>query len=485
MAVAVAACVDSGRGALLCFPDRRDVARADEALAQVLGPGRHVVLTAELGPAARYRAFLAASRGRVPVVIGTRAAAFAPVSRLGLLAIWDDGDDLHAEPRAPYPHVREVLALRAHQQGAALLLAGHARTAEAQLLVNSGWLTTVAAPRDTVRRSWPAVQVTGGESAQMDRDPGCPRRAAAVPGARRGAHRSARGPRALPGAADRLPGAPGLSGLPDPGGLPGVLRAAGADRAGAGSAVSVVRPGGVAVAVQRVWQRAAARPRCWANSAPPRSSAGRSPECQYGARPASTCWTTVPAEPAVVVATPGAEPRAAGGYLVGVLLDTAVALARPDLRAVEESVRRWTSVAALVRPRGDGGVLVVVGEPAQPSVQALVRGDPAGFAERELAGRRAARMPPAARIATIEGPVAALRPLTDPAVVQRISGSGWPQPVQVLGPAPLAEGRARLVVRVPRAAGAALARTLATLQADRSARKTEPLRVVVDPAELG
>jgi primosomal protein N' (replication factor Y) len=194
---------------------------------------------------------------------------------------------------------------------------------------------------------------------------------------------------------------------------------------------------------------------------------------------------TVPAEPAVVVATPGAEPRAAGGYLVGVLLDTAVALARPDLRAVEESVRRWTAVAALVRPRGDGGVLVVVGEPAQPSVQALVRGDPAGFAERELAGRHAARMPPAARIATIEGPVAALRPLTDPAVVQRISGSGWPQPVEVLGPAPLAEGRARLVVRVPRAAGAALARTLATLQADRSARKTEPLRVVVDPAELG
>ena len=44
------------------------------------------------------------------------------------MVVWDDGDDLHAEPRAPYPHVREVAALRAHQSGAALILGGYART---------------------------------------------------------------------------------------------------------------------------------------------------------------------------------------------------------------------------------------------------------------------------------------------------------------------------------------------------------------------
>ena len=47
----------------------------------VLGPGRHVALSADLGPAERYRRWLAVRRGRVRVVIGTRAAAFAPVRR--------------------------------------------------------------------------------------------------------------------------------------------------------------------------------------------------------------------------------------------------------------------------------------------------------------------------------------------------------------------------------------------------------------------
>jgi primosomal protein N' (replication factor Y) len=75
----------------------------------------------------------------VRVVVGTRAAMFAPVADPGLFVVWDDGDDLHAEPRAPYPHVRDVLVQRAHLAGAALLVGGFARTAEAQLLVDSGW----------------------------------------------------------------------------------------------------------------------------------------------------------------------------------------------------------------------------------------------------------------------------------------------------------------------------------------------------------
>ena len=95
------------------MPDHRDVARVDVALTRVLGPGHHVTLTADSGPSMRYRDFLAVRRGSVRVVVGTRAAAFAPVHDLGLAVVWDDGDDLHEEPRAPYPHVRETLLLRA------------------------------------------------------------------------------------------------------------------------------------------------------------------------------------------------------------------------------------------------------------------------------------------------------------------------------------------------------------------------------------
>ena len=89
-----------------------------------------MVLTAEPGPAERYRRWLAVRRGSVRAVLGTRAAMFAPVHDLGLVVVWDDGDDLHAEPRAPYPHVRTVLALRSDLEGAALVVGGLSRTAE-------------------------------------------------------------------------------------------------------------------------------------------------------------------------------------------------------------------------------------------------------------------------------------------------------------------------------------------------------------------
>ena len=113
LATAARACADSERGAVIIVPDQADLDRLSEACTQVLGATGFAVLVAEAGPAARYRAFLSALRGEVRVVIGNRAAAYAPVHDLGLVALWDDGDDLLAEQRAPYPHAREVLALRA------------------------------------------------------------------------------------------------------------------------------------------------------------------------------------------------------------------------------------------------------------------------------------------------------------------------------------------------------------------------------------
>ncbi len=106
-AAAARATADSGRGSVLVVPDQRDLARLRAACTRVLGRTGFVELTAEAGPAARYRAFLAALRGDVRVVIGNRAAAYAPVRDLGLVALWDDGDDLLAEQRAPYPHTRD------------------------------------------------------------------------------------------------------------------------------------------------------------------------------------------------------------------------------------------------------------------------------------------------------------------------------------------------------------------------------------------
>ena len=149
IAIAAATAASAGRGVVIVVPDARDLDRVDRALTEA--DLDHVCLAADLGPAERYRRWLAVRRGLVRVVAGTRAAMFAPVARLGLVVLWDDGDDLHAEPRAPYPHAREVLALRAHRTDAAALIGGFARTAELTQLVAGGW----AAARSSPRRPWP------------------------------------------------------------------------------------------------------------------------------------------------------------------------------------------------------------------------------------------------------------------------------------------------------------------------------------------
>src|SRR5262249_53775886 len=185
-AITVAA---TGRGALLVLPDHRDTTRVHAAVAALSGPDAVVTLAAGAGPALRYRRWLAVRRGAARIVVGTRAAAFAPVAGLGLMVLWDDGDDLHAEPRAPYPHARLVLGQRAVLEGAALLVAGYARTAETQLSVDTGWTHEIVATRETVRAAAPRVTAIGEDTTQLARDPVA--RAARLPAVAFGAARAA------------------------------------------------------------------------------------------------------------------------------------------------------------------------------------------------------------------------------------------------------------------------------------------------------
>jgi primosomal protein N' (replication factor Y) len=118
-----------------------------------------------------------------------------------------------------------------------------------------------------------------------------------------------------------------------------------------------------------------------------------------------------------------------------------------------------------------------VGDPAEPALQALVRWDPAGFAEREIAERREARMPPAARLATLTGSAGALD--------DALTVASFPTDAEVLGPVPHGnDGEWRVVVRVPRGQGAELSHALGELQRLRSARKLDPVRIQVDPPTL-
>mgnify|MGYP000232523718 CR=1 FL=1 len=475
-AEAIAATVGAGRGAVAVLPDGRDVDRLDAALRRVLGAGRHVVLTAALGPARRYRAFLAARRGLVKVVVGTRAAMFAPVADLGLVAIWDDGDDVHAEPRAPYPHAREVLLTRAQLGGVAALLGGFARSGEAQQLVETGWAREIIAARATVRRRAPRV-TPAGDDAQLARDAGAA--TARLPSLAFATARTA-----------LQAGMPVLVQVPRRGYLPAVSCADCRTPARCQHCAGpLALPAATATAQCRWCGRPAAGyacPHCHGRRLRAAVTGARRTAEELGrAFPGTTVrtsgrdevLTSVPAEPAVVVATPGAEPVAVGGYGAVLLLDTWALLTRADLRAAEEALRRWLSAAALGRPAADGGQVVVVADGGLAPVQALLRWDPGWFAARELADRRELGFPPAARMASVTGPAEA--------VAELLAALRMPDGAELLGPVPAADGQERMLVRVRRSQAAELARQLRVAAGTRTARRAgQPVRIQIDPLDL-
>nr|WP_239100985.1 primosomal protein N' [Microbispora amethystogenes] len=529
IAAAARATLDGGRGVVVVLPDGKDVALVAEAL----GDTPHVAITADLGPAERYRRWLKALRGEAGIAVGNRPAAFAPVARLGLAVIWDDGDDLHAERHAPYPHAREVLGLRAHQAGAGLLVGGYARTAEATALVETGWAGPLVPDRAAVRARAPRVR-PAGDDAEMARDQAA--RAARLPSVawralreglehgpvlvqvpRRGylpalACRHCRAPARCSGAQPvRLTTEPSHTG-PSHTGPPNTGRSyAGQPNTGSShtgspnTGPSYAEPsdgepsytgpvcsgplalrGGHAMPYCRWCGRIAGDwrcPSCGGNGVRAVIVGARRTAEELGrAFPSVAVRTSgrdgvlarVSGAPALVVATPGAEPVPDGGYAAAVLLDGWALLGRPDLRAAEETLRRWANAAALLRPAGE---LVVMADAAVPAVQALLRWDPVTFAERELDDRAELGFPPAVRMATLTGPAAAVR--------ETLADAGLPPGAQVLGPVPVDGGQERAMVRVPRHLGSALARALKGASGVRSARKApDVVRVNIDPLDL-
>jgi primosomal protein N' (replication factor Y) len=491
LAEAASAAVTAGHGVLAVVPDQRDIDALWRAATARIDDSVVVALSAGLGPSARYRRWLSVLRGQARLVIGTRSAVFAPVERLGLVMVWDDGDDSLAEPRAPYPHAREVAMLRAHQLRCAALIGGYARTAEAQALVAGGWAHDLVGPRPVVRACAPRVVALEEGGLAEERDP---------------AARTARLPSmALRAAREALErGAPVLVQVPRRGYLPSVacgrcrtiarcrhcmgpLSLSDRDAEGAvcrwcgriDVALRCRRCGSDAIRAVVVGARRTAEELGRAfPGIPVVTSAGDAVHREIGAGPA------------LVVATPGAEPRAPEGYGAALLLDGWSLLGRQDLRAGEDALRRWMVAAAQVHPRAQGGVVAVIAESTITTVQALVKWDPVGHAEAELAGRTAVGLPPAVHMAAVDGGSAAVAAL--------IGEAALPEDADLLGPVdlppgvrrppatPAGEPAIRMLIRVRRDEGLVLAGALRDAINVHSARQGhEAVRVQIDPLHIG
>jgi primosomal protein N' (replication factor Y) len=463
VAAAATEVLAAGRSVVVVVPDHRDLDSVAVALEGRVPASALVRDDASQSGPARYGSYLRRLAAAPCVVIGNRSAVYAPVHDLGLIAIWDDGDPLLAEPLSPGVHARDAALVRQELDGGALLLAGHTRTSDVERLVGIGWVQDVPA----ARRASARVVLSPPDD-----------RGARIPSAAWAAARTA------------LADGPVL--------------------------VQVARPGYAPALVCAECRRPA---RCAHCGGPLRARRpGTTPECGWCGRSA-TGWTCtncgservrmassgsertgdelgrafpgvrivvadgahpvlrVDGRTALVIATRGAEPIADGGYRAVLLLDGERMLMSEDLRIGESCLRWWSNAAALARFGAPVHLAGVVG----PVARALATWSQPAYARSELAERGPLRMPPAVRIASVEGEpsavAAALGELRD-AVPGLDDGA-------VVGPIPSDDrnGSAdvhRALVRFDYAQGRAVAQSLrasvvhAALTARRAARDRGP-----------
>ena len=323
------------------------------------------------------------------IVIGNRSAVYAPVHELGLIAIWDDGDPLLAEPLSPGVHARDAALLRQELDGGALVFAGHTRTTDVERLVAVGWVREVPA----ARRASPRVVLSATREGES--------RGARVPSAAFAAAREALAdrPGARAGRPARLRPGAGLRRVPASRPLPALRRAAARRAPGRGARVRLVRPRGARLDVPRllvdprahgvVGQRAhrrRARPRL-----------PRHPRHRRRRRRTRSPTSTPARRSSSRPAAPSRSPT--GGYRAVILLDGDRMLLADDLRIGESCLRWWSNAAALAAP---GAPVHLVGV-AGPVARALATWTQAAYARAELADRAPLRMPPTVRVAALEG----------------------------------------------------------------------------------
>jgi primosomal protein N' (replication factor Y) (superfamily II helicase) len=439
MAANAAATLARGQSAILCVPDYRDQAQLTAALHAVVPEHLIVHLDARQSNPDRYRNFLRCLTGGPLAIVGNRSVVYAPAKDLGLIAIWDDGDPLHAEPLSPYVHSRDAALLRQEQQGCALMFFGHSRSTEVERLVELGYLQSVS-PQ-------PVVLPRVIQTAQQDsNDPLAAH--ARIPSA---AWREAKSALEL---------GPVLVQVSRPGYAP---RLACADcrqsarchtcegpltQKTARSTPACTWCGALAVNWSCSNCGGAALRLVGAGSTRTAEELGRAfPGVRIVVADGERPILTVSEKPALVIATRGAEPIAAGGYRAVLLLDGESLIARESLRVGEDCLRSWSNAAALAAHRAPV-VLVGVGGRLATTLATWTQAD---YAHSELADRRALRFPPAVRIATVSGALDAVS-----AAVAAVPGVE----TDILGPVELDNGTVRTIVRFDYAKGAAVAAAL-------------------------
>jgi len=366
-----------GRSSLVVLPDFAELERFERSLLSLgLQSISYRHSSADNG-SHRHLNHLRAS-STIGINYGLRSACFAPAKNLGLILLWDDGDESHVEQSSPYWHSREVLLQRAELESTKLALASHAPSAEVVRLIELGHLI-------------PSVSVGNKPSSSITE------------------------------LNDRLDASSfALVSNALKAGSSVLVQIANAGWASSLTCVSCKELRVCPQCSASIWIDPSGRFRCRAckhsmvlspckcgKTATRPTVLGASAMAQQLERSfpdysvlhsnGDNRLTKLTGQSLLVVSTPGAEPEVEGGYSVVLIADAARMVGAPRLRALEQSVGRWANAISLANHNAQ---IIFVGlkEALAARMQSL---DFLGAVRDDFADRVDLALPPQTRIASI------------------------------------------------------------------------------------
>jgi primosomal protein N' (replication factor Y) len=421
-----------GQSTLILVPDYREHEVIMQALA-ISGLSDHVAnYSQEQAKSKQYLGFLSALEERPRIVVGSRAAAFAPAHNLGSILVFDEADRSFSDQSSPYLHTRDVVLVRQSIEGCSLVFASHSISSDMKRLIDSGFLTDRT-------RQFASPRISNSE-----------------PGLRVDSHAYS----AIKAGLELGPVLVQVSSLGD---------------STAMYCKSCDEPARCRECKGPLWIDSAGAKKCrWCNAfqinyrcscggsdltlgraGATRTAAelGRAfPSARVIESTGQVRTTRITRGRTIVIATAGAEPYVEGGYSAVVLLDAKVALSRQNLRAQEEAVRAWSNAVAKSGPKAPSVLVGVSGELSQ----LFSLWNHQKIAENEYKSRQELGLPPSVRLGSITAEVSLLSELSEilakePSVVR-------------IGPAPLDIGSTgqqwRLIFKYPYSLGLQLAKLL-------------------------
>lgn len=161
---------DAGRQVLLLVPE---ISLTPSMAAQVraaFGP-RVAIQHSALSPGERHDQWQRIRGGDVDVVVGTRSAVFAPLTRLGLLIVDEEHDASYKQEEAPRYHGRDVAIVRASREDALVVLGSATPSMESYYNAATGKYVRITLERRVLDRPLASVRLVDMRSEYADLGP--------------------------------------------------------------------------------------------------------------------------------------------------------------------------------------------------------------------------------------------------------------------------------------------------------------------------